>query len=387
MRIKKLLELRAKCLEQLQAIQTTAEVEERAYTEEEQAEFTRLEKQINSLDFTIEAEQRADQITPVQAATCEALPSQDILEERAFEDYVMGRAMELRTGEQNITMGNNGAIIPVTIAKRIIKAVKDICPIFSKAVQYSVKGTLKIPVWGGAGSNNSHKINVGYQTEFTEITADSGKFTSVDLGGYLAGALVLIGKSVENNSAFSVVTFIINEMAEEIAIFLEKELLTGTGSNAAQGAVNTTNTLTSASATAITADELISLQAKVKNAYQKDACWTMNANTFAMLKKLKDSQNQYLLQSNIAYEFPWTILGKPVYLSDNMPDVAANAKAVLYGDYSGMSVNMRENISIEVLREKYATQHAIGVNAWFEFDAKVTDNQKLAVLVQHAATT
>ena len=53
-----------------------------------------------------------------------------------------------------------------------------------------------------------------------------------------------------------------------------------------------------------------------------------------------------------------------------------------YGDCSGLSVNFRENISIEVLREKYATQHAIGVVSWFEFDSRVTDSQKLAVLVQ-----
>jgi HK97 family phage major capsid protein len=66
-------------------------------------------------------------------------------------------------------------------------------------------------------------------------------------------------------------------------------------------------------------------------------------------------------------------------------DFAAGAKTVLYGDYSGLSVNMRENISVEVLREKYATQHAFGVVSWFEFDSKVTDNQKLAVLVQKAA--
>ena len=78
------------------------------------------------------------------------------------------------------------------------------------------------------------------------------------------------------------------------------------------------------------------------------------------------------------------MLGKPVYLSDNMPKIAAGAKAILYGDYSGLSVNMRENISIEILREKYATQHAIGVVSWFEFDSKVTDNQKLAVLTMKA---
>lgn len=382
-RIKKLLEARTKALEALKAIQLKAETEERAYSEDEQKEFARLEKEISDIDVTIDAEERAANIRTIDAVKTEAQPSQDILEERAFEAYVMGRVSELRAGEQNITMGNNGAIIPVTIANRIIKKVTDICPIFRGAVHYTVKGTLKVPVWGNA--NSTHNIAVGYQTEFTDITADAGAFTSVDLGGYLAGALVLIGKSVENNGAFSVVNFIISQMAEEIAIFLEKELLTGTGSNAAQGAINTTNTLTAASATAITADELITLQAKVKQSFQANACWTMNTATFTALKKLKDNEGRYLLQNDVTSEFPYRLLGKPVYISDNMPVIAKNAKAILYGDYSGLSVNMRENISIEVLREKYATMHAIGINAWFEFDSKITDAQKLAVLVMAAA--
>ena len=380
MRIKKLLEARAKALEEMKQIQEKATTEERAYTEEEQARFTELEKDINNIDATVAAEERAAKITVVDAVKTEAQPSQEEMEERAFEAYVMGRTAELRAGEQNITMGNNGAIIPTTIANRIIKKVVDICPILAGAVRYNVKGTLKVPVWGNA--NTTHNIKVGYQQEFTEITADAGKFTSVDLTGFLAGALVLIGKSVENNGSFSVVNFIINQMAEEIAIFIEKELLTGTGTNAAEGALNTTNTLEAASATEITADELIELQSKVKQVYQANACWTMNSATFTALKKLKDRENRYLLQNDVSNGFPYRLLGKPVFISDNMPVAAAGAKTILYGDYSGLSVNFRENIQINVLREKYETMHAIGVCAWFEFDSRITDAQKLAVLVQ-----
>ena len=66
---------------------------------------------------------------------------------------------------------------------------------------YHVNGTLKVPVWGKA--NTSHDITVGYQEEFTELTADSGRFTSIDLSGYLAGALTLIGRTVANNTPVS----------------------------------------------------------------------------------------------------------------------------------------------------------------------------------------
>ncbi|MEA5151603.1 MAG: phage major capsid protein, partial [Oscillospiraceae bacterium] len=205
------------------------------------------------------------------------------------------------------------------------------------------------------------------------------------LTGFLAGALTLIGESVENNGSFSVVDFIVNQMAEDIATWIEGQLLTGSGSSAAQGALNTSTGLTAAATTAITADELIDLQAKVKQAYQKNACWTMHPDTFTAIKKLKDSQNRYLMQDDVTGEFPFRLLGKPVYLSDNMPTIAAGNKAILYGDYSGLSVNFRENIAVKILREKYATQHAIGIVSWFEFDAKVTDNAKLAKLTMKAS--
>lgn len=377
---KALMEKREELQGVMDALVSTADTEERAMTEEETTRFDEAEKEIRAIDETIA---RADRVRKLENPEPSAEGNTEDAEERAFANYVLGRASELRAGEQNMTMSNNGAIIPTSIANRIIKAVKDRCPILAGATIYNVKGTLKVPVWGKA--NTTHDIAVGYQTEFKDITADSGKFTSIDLGGYLAGALVLIGRSVENNSAFNVTNFIINQMAEEIAGWIEGQLLTGTGSNAAQGALNTTTTMAAAATTAVTADELISLQAMVKQAYQRNACWTMHPDTFTALRKLKDGNNRYLLQDDITGEFPYRLLGKPVYVSDNMPTMAAGSKAILYGDYSGISVNFRENISVEVLRETYATQHAVGVVSWFEFDAKVTDNQKLAVLTMKAS--
>lgn len=380
--LKALLERRAELRNTMSALVDAADGEKRAMNEEEVKSFDKAEKELHDIDETLERENRARGIDQTPDLSKDKNQRQ-LQEERAFADYVLGRVSELRAGEQNVSMTNNGAIIPVSIANRIIKAVKDLCPILQRATVYRAKGTLRVPVWGKA--NTTHDIAVGYQTEFTDITADAGAFTSVELGGYLAGALTLIGRSVENNGAFSVTDFIVQQMAEEIAAWLEGQLLSGTGTSQAQGALNTTNVLTAAGATAITGDELIGLQASVKQVYQASACWTMHPTTFTAIKKLKDANNRYLLQDDITGEIPFRLLGKPVFLSDNMPEMAASAKTVLYGDYSGLSVNLREDISIEVLREKYATQHAIGVVSWFEFDSRVTDNQRLAVLTMASA--
>ena len=381
--MKKLIELRNKKRAELQAMLDAVKAEERAFTEEETAAFDALEAEIKSLDATIKAEERAQGISEMHTPDAEPKkadePTQEELEERAFADFINGKITEMRAGEQNVDWTNNsGAIIPTTIAKRIIDAVVDICPILAGADVYHEKGVLKIPKWTKA--NSTHDVTVGYATEFTPLTADSGKFTSVDLGGYLAGALVLVGKSVINSSAINVTQFVIHKIAEKVAQFLEGELLKGSGSSAAQGAVKTSNVVTTGTALTITLDDLIALQSAVKQAHQKNACWTMTSATFTVIKQMKDDNGRPLIEPDVSSEFPYRLLGKPVHLSDNMDEIGGNKLAILYGDYSGLSVNFREDIGIEILREAYHTQHAIGIDCWFEFDSKITDEQKLAVL-------
>ncbi len=306
------------------------------------------------------------------------------IEVRQFADYIRGRVsdMETRDGEKTFDFGSSqGAIVPVSIAQRIITEVVESSPILAKATRYNVKGKLQVPVYG---DNDDQNIAVGYQTEFQEIQDDAGKFTSVDLTGHLAGALSLVSRSLINNSDIDLVSFVVKEMGRRIALFLEGELLKGTSSKAT-GALSSTNLMAAGSTTAISADNLIELQAKIPTVYQKDAVWIMNPATFTAIKKLKDGAGDYMLQKVFAEGFPYRILGKPVYLSDNAPAIASDALAVLYGDLSGLSVNFREDISVEILREKYATQHALGVISWFEFDSKVTENKKLAVLKMAAS--
>lgn len=367
---------------------TALEAEARSLIEERTALMNEVQAR-QALRASIAAGQTGvvtERSTPVAQVAAPTHEDAEAAEIRSFAGFIRGTVTQMRAGgEQNFDTTNNGAIIPTSIASRIIEAVRDICPILRGADVYHVNGVLQIPVYGKA--NTSHDITVGYGADFSELTADAGKFTSVELKGYLIGALSLIGKTLLNNADVDLVAFVVRKMAEQIAVFVENELLNGTGStnNHCTGALSTTNTMTAGSTTAISADNLIDLQSKVKQAFQANACWTMHPNTWTAIKKLKDQNGRYLVQDDITGAFPYRLLGKPVYLSDNMPVIASAAKAVLYGDYAGLSVNIREEVSVEVLREKYATQHAVGVVAWMEIDSKVSDAQKLAVLVMSAS--
>lgn len=295
-------------------------------------------------------------------------------ETRAFENYVRGVVVNERDGE--LTKTANGAIIPTTIANRIIKKVFDICPILEKSTKYNVKGNLDLPYY----DIDTTTINVAYQAEFTAMQSSSGTFKKISLSGFLAGALTKVSRSLINNAQFDVVSFIIDEMAYAIKRFIENELLNGT-TGKVEGLSTLTNSLTSASATAITADEVVKLQGKVKDDYQANAIWIMNPETRDALRLLQDKMGRYLLQDDITAPFGKVLLGKPVYVSDNMPKIATGNTAIYYGDMSGLATKFAEEINIEVLREKYADEHAVGVIGWFEFDAKVENAQKIAKLV------
>lgn len=301
-------------------------------------------------------------------------------EEQVFADYIRGKVSGELRADVNMTFGDNGAVIPKSIVKKIITKVYDICPILEKATRYNVKGQIAIPCYPADANDNE----VAYANEFEELAAKSGKFDSITLSGFLAGTLAKISQSLINNSEFDIVSFVINHIAEKVALWIEKELLLGT-SNKIEGLSKIETGVTTASATEITTDELIELQGSIKDVLQKNAIWIMSQKTRTALRKLKDKNGRYLLQDDITAPFGNTLLGKPIYVSDNMPDIAAGKKAIYYGDFSGLAVKFTEEMQLQVLREKYATQHAVGIVGWMELDSKIEDKQKMKALVMKTA--
>ena len=388
MNLKALTEQKAEKQTEMETLLNSVKTEERAFTEEENERFKKLESEIGLINETISAFTKGRELTkePEQEEKEEEKKEEEemkeeekraLQEEKAFENYIRGVILEERA-DVNLTKGDNGAVIPVTIAKKIIKQVFDVCPILEKSTKYNIKGKLEIPYYS---ETSDAKVNMAYATEFKSLESNVGKFASIELTGYLAGALAKISKSLVNNSDFNIVNEVINIMSESIALFVENELLNGTEGKVTGLDKGVKLIVTSESENAITADEIIKTKRKVKQKFQKNAVWLMSPETLTAISLLKDANERYLLQDDITSDFGYTLLGKPVYETDNMKDIGAGNTAIFYGDLSGLATKFTEEVEMEVLREKYADQHAIGVVAWMEFDAKVEDAQKISKLV------
>lgn len=383
MNIKGLEERRSDLKGQMEALLDTAKNEERAMTTEEITKFDELETEIKNIDATIEREEKRNMNENKEIEKDVTVEERDI---KSFADYIRNAVTGLENrAETNLAKGDNGAVIPKTIVKKIMEKVEDISPIYKLATKYHIAGVINVP----KEDETSDTITVAYATEFTELESHSNKFATIELTGYLYGALTKISKSLLRNSDFDLTNWVVKKMAKKIAKFIEKELINGTSGKISGiiGSYDATNMkVTLAKAGAITADELIDLQELVPDEFQADCIWVMNRATRKAIRKLKDGQGNYLLEKDSTAKWGYRIMSADVYCSDNISALGTASKpVVMYGDFSGLAVKEGEKTEIQVLTERFATQHAIGVVAWGELDAKVEDTQKIAVAVSGSA--
>lgn len=381
MNLKELMEKRNDLVDQIENLTKNVETEQRAFSQEENEKFESLTKEVEDIDKTIAQVERAQKLTKVDTTTDnDEAENEDDLEVRAFADTIRRGAVS------NITKGDNTAVIPKTIANRIVDKIKDISPLFRDATKYNVKGTFSIPYVDSANDN----ITVAYAEEFTDLEAKSTHLLSVDLTGYLMGVLAKVSISLLNSTDIDLVDFVVNKMAASAAAFIDKEILdpsAPTGDNAKiKGLSNAEQIVYAGSVSAITADTLIKLKNKLKSAYQAGAYFVMHPETLTAIQLLKDKNQRYIFNDEIQNGFSGTILGKPVYTSDQCPTIAEDANVIFYINPSqALAVKMVEE-SITILRERYATQHALGIVDWVELDARIQNQQAVAVLNMQLAS-
>lgn len=377
---KELIENRNEKVTKMEEIVNLAKEEKRVLSNEELETFNNLKEEVKSIDNTLAVEKEMSNMNLEKVEDVKGLTN----EEKDYKEMA-NIIRTINNDATQLTKGDNGVVIPSTIAKKIMDKVAEISPLYASATKYKAKGTLIIP----KVDDSADDVTVDYATEFSDLVSHSNKFGSITLTGFLVGALTKISKSLLNNSDVKLVDFVIDRMAGFFARFYEKEGLNGTANKISgiAGSYDATNMKVQlAKKSSITSDELIDIQEKVPDLYQADAYWIMNRATRKAIRKLKDGQNNYLLNQVFDKAWDYELLGKPVKCSENATALGTASKPVIfYGDFSGLAVKEAEEIEISVLKELYATQHAIGVCGYAELDAKVENVQKIAVAVSGSA--
>lgn len=389
MTIKALLEKKEDLKAKMKGIVDTAKAENRELTEEEVKNFDETEKSIKDIEKTIE---RIKKVENLEVKTPKIEDKKELTQEekdvKAFATFIRNKVSGITNeGDVNLTKSDNGVIIPKTIAKKIVDKVKEISPLYASATKYDGKGTLAIPKY----DDTTDDVTVAYANEFDELVSHSGKFGTVELTGFLIGALTKISKSLLKNSDLNLTNYVVDKMARKFKLFYEGEMLNGT-TNKISGIVGSYDSenmkIVLGAKSSLVSDELIDIQESVPDDFQVGAYWIMHRQTRKAIRKLKDSDGNYILNRAFNEKWDYELLGKPVYCSEKVAKLGTASKPVIfYGDFSGLAVKETEEMEIQVLVEKFATQHAIGVCGYSELDAKVENTQKIAVAVTGTADT
>lgn len=102
-------------------------------------------------------------------------------------------------------------------------------------------------------------------------------------------------------------------------------------------------------------DQLIDLIYAPKQAYRANGRWVMNRSVEGELRKFKDADGNYIWQPGIAAGQPATLMGYPVTEAEDMPDIAADALSIAYGDFS-RGYLVVDRVGIRVLRDPFTSK-------------------------------
>ena len=244
-------------------------------------------------------------------------------------------------------------------------------------------GDRKIPVVASKGT-------ASWIDEEGVYTESDDSFAQVSIGAYKLGTMIKVSEELLNDSVFDLESYIAREFARRIGAKEEEAFFTGDGTGKPLGILTASGGaetgVTAASATAVTADELMDLFYSLKSPYRKNAVWVLNDSTIKAIRKLKDNNGQYLWQPSLVSGTPDTILGRPVKTSAYMPVIAAGAKTIAFGDFSYYWIADRQGRSFKRLNELYAANGQVGFLGSQRVDGKMILPEAVKVLVQKAGS-
>ena len=205
---------------------------------------------------------------------------------------------------------------------------------------------------------------------------DSDSFTKLTFSAYKIAALAKLNHSFVTDDHFDIDKYLKKDFARRFGRAEEKVLLNGSGDDEPTGLLTSADVgVTALGETAITGDEVIALYFSVKPEYRQNSVWLMNDATVLALRSLKDSTGNYLWRSTDD-----TIFGKPVVISNFMPDMDTGNSAVAFGDLSYFWLLERKPLSVRILTEKYIASGMIGFAAHERIDGMLVRDEAVKVI-------
>lgn len=389
---------RKKLIETMDGFLDTHKTKNGTLSAEDDKTYKTMEDEITELTNEIHRMERREAIEaelekPVSKPIIEnpmngRLDNGEVKTGRAAESYKKAMLSALRSNFRNVSNvlqegvdADGGYLVPEEYDSRLIDGLEEENIIRKLGHRITTSGERKINI--AATKPAAAWIDEGEALTFSDAT-----FSQINLDAHKLHVAVKVTEELLYDNAFQLENYIIKEFYKALANAEEDAFINGDGTGKPLGILATSGGaevgVTAASATAITADEVINLVYSLKRPYRKNAVFILNDQTIAALRKLKDGNGAYMWQAALVAGEPDKLLGYPVYTSAYMPTIEAGAKTIIFGDLSYYNIGDRGSRSFAELRELFAGNGMVGFVAKERVDGKLVLPEAIKVLQQKA---
>lgn len=382
MTIQELMQKRAKVWETAKSFVDTHEDKNGRLSAEDTAAYNRMEQEIEDLTASIERQQRAadrDKMlsqpinSPIVTKPANGV---DVKTGRASDEYKAAMLGALRSNFRNVSNvlqegvdADGGYLVPEEYDKRLIDVLEEENILRALGTKLTTAGDHKINV-------AATKPAASWIEEGQELTWGDSTFSQILLDAHKLHVAIKVTEELLYDNAFGLENYIITQFGKALANAEEDAFLNGDGKGKPTGIfAKTGGGNVTAEAAAFTGDELINLVYTLKRPYRKKAAFIMNDKNLAVLRKLKDANDQYLWQPSLKDGEPERLLGYPVYTSAYAP-----ADAIAFGDFSYYNIGDRGSRSFKKLTELFAGNDMVGFVAKERVDGKLILPEAVQIL-------
>lgn len=409
-------EKRARLAEEARTLLDRAGAENRELTGEESASFDRIHAEIETLAGQIDRAERQGALDREmsasrgtvagradarggESASDEALAAADAAAEtrqksavnsafRAFlrygteglspEERAIMAARHVNAPEQRALSAVTGSAGGYTVAPDFQNKLEEAMLAFggmravSTVIGSDTGATLPMPTENDTANEG---VILG---ENTQVAPQDMAFGVTNLGAFMySSKIVLVPIQLIQDTAFNVDDLIARKLAERLGRVTNRHFTVGTGAgtqpNGAVTAAAIGKTGVVGQTTSLIYDDLVDLVHSVDPAYRQGAQFMFHDTTLKALKKMKDSQGRPLWLPGLAVKEPDTINGYAYSINQHMPQMAASAKSILFGDFSKYMIRDVKGVSVVRLVERYADYRQVGFLAWARADGTLLD--------------
>jgi len=303
---------------------------------------------------------------PVLSTSAEA----DVPHQKAFDAYLRSgdddalRGLELEGKAMSSAVAADGGYLVDPQTAETIKSV-----LSSTASIRAIANVVQVEATSYDVLVDHTDIGHGWATETADATETSTpSIDRITIPLHELSALPKASQRLLDDSAFDIETWLAGRIADKFARAEAAAFVGGDGMDKPSGFLthptvdnaswswgNLGYVATGADGDFNGADAIVDLVYAVGAEYRANGTFVMNSKTAGAVRKLKDADGRFLWSDGLAAGEPARLLGYPVLIAEDMPDVASDAMAIAFGDFAA-GYTVAERPDLRVLRDPFSAK-------------------------------